>query len=396
MALTAAQRTLIITLSVVAACVVLVVCIAVPLSVRHRNDDGPVLPDPWSPVQRSNPPEGPPRADAWPDGFLAAFSVSFDDGYDAMMTTAPQIMRAHGVRGTFFLASNIMDEKPYRWDRARVVHADGNEIGTHGTKHVRESHLPPHILRDDLQTVRTRLSKFLNKSDEIGAWTHAYPYGDNSATTQKVASDIVLAARTCPQSDCQIERPDPANHMRLRACLCSWCSAKWALGNARRAINQNGWMIFVGHGLVSCGEGFVASQGKCVKGYRPQKLEEFGAMLEHVAQWQRNGTMWAAPIIEVFAYGAARRATAVSSVYSNNGMSVNVTVATRTAGLPGGAMAPKRLTYSVPVALGKHLNSTVPQDLATKLVGKDDGLRRVLFSLPVSDKPQTVTLTFSN
>eukprot|EP00727_Mastigamoeba_balamuthi_P008157 m51a1_g3962 hypothetical protein (394) ;mRNA; f:375335-376759 len=375
------------------ACLVLHVCVAVPLLLWHRESaSAEVLPDPWAPVRRVGR-QGPPRAETWPRGAMAAFSVSFDDGYDAMMTSAPRLMREHGVRGTFFVSSQVLDEKPFRWEQLRSLHADGNEVGTHGTRHVREPKLSRSALDRDLRAVRSRLSKFLNKSDETEAWTHAYPYGDNTRVTQDVASDVVLAGRSCPQSDCQIERADPLNPMLLRACLCSWCSASWVLSNARRAVNTNGWMIFVGHGLVSCGEGFA--HGECVKGYRPQTLDEFGSMLEGLAQMQSERTVWVAPIIEVLAYGAARRATSVAWEYSDNSSAVAVTVATATEGLPGGAMAARALTYSVPLPAGMaNVSSTEPPGLRTEVVPSEDGTHRVLFSLPVSSEAQRVRLVF--
>ena len=73
-----------------------------------------------------------PRPFQWPNGRQMALSLSFDDGRLGQIDTGLALLRRHGVKVTFFLQGNQIENRLDGW---RQAVADGHEIGNHSMTH---------------------------------------------------------------------------------------------------------------------------------------------------------------------------------------------------------------------------------------------------------------------
>lgn len=65
--------------------------------------------------------------------------LTFDDGYRDNYVNALPILKAHGMKATFFIVSDFIDEKRpeyLSWDMVRELYAAGMSIEAHGRNHV--------------------------------------------------------------------------------------------------------------------------------------------------------------------------------------------------------------------------------------------------------------------
>jgi peptidoglycan/xylan/chitin deacetylase (PgdA/CDA1 family) len=105
----------------------------------------------------------------------AIVSLTFDDG-DATQALAGEMLRARGMRGTFFVNSGLIDRSSYylSWPQVRQLQRDGHEIGGHTLDHVKltDSKIPLQQRRDQVCKDRTRLLEM-----GLNARSFAYPEG---------------------------------------------------------------------------------------------------------------------------------------------------------------------------------------------------------------------------
>jgi peptidoglycan/xylan/chitin deacetylase (PgdA/CDA1 family) len=101
--------------------VFLVVCCAICASVQA-----------WA-QQTSHPDEAQSnRSFRWPEGKRTAISLSFDDARLSQVDTGLDLFRRLGIKVTFFLESNNIEQRLAGWKQAV---ADGHEIGNHTMTH---------------------------------------------------------------------------------------------------------------------------------------------------------------------------------------------------------------------------------------------------------------------
>jgi len=103
-------------------------------------------------------------------------SLTFDDG-DITHRLAGDILRAHGMHGTFFVITGFIDERnPYylSWPQVQQLRRDGNEIGGHTIGHVSltDRKIPLKARREQVCNDRRRLQQM-----GMDARSFAYPEG---------------------------------------------------------------------------------------------------------------------------------------------------------------------------------------------------------------------------
>ncbi len=109
-------------------------------------------------------------------------ALGFDDG-DATHVKAGQILRSHGVRGTFYINSGDLDTKgKLTVGQVRALVRQGHKIGGHTLHHVRLTDLTAIDQRVDICADRAALLKL-----KIPVTTFAYPFGANNGDSQQAA-----------------------------------------------------------------------------------------------------------------------------------------------------------------------------------------------------------------
>jgi peptidoglycan/xylan/chitin deacetylase (PgdA/CDA1 family) len=68
----------------------------------------------------------------WPEGKKMALSLTFDDARLSQIDKGIPLLNKYGVKGTFYLSPDLMDERVEGWKKAII---DGHDIGNHSMVH---------------------------------------------------------------------------------------------------------------------------------------------------------------------------------------------------------------------------------------------------------------------
>lgn len=223
-----------------------------------------------------------PALALYPQDRKAALSLTFDDGFQGEVNDTLEILDPLGLKGTFFIIPEGMGDGVDRsarfisWDRAKQMHADGQEIGTHGLTKIKL-----HEAADD------QLDQLINGSrqtiiDRIGVTpiSYAAPGGSN-ASDPRVKAKILdkhffIRIGTIPYGN----RPNrPWSDEATRAKL-------------QDAIKTGQWHTAVIHSIVG--------------GYTP--FDSKDAFREH-CEWlkSQDEVLWVAPMGVVGRYVRTRK-----------------------------------------------------------------------------------------
>jgi peptidoglycan/xylan/chitin deacetylase (PgdA/CDA1 family) len=74
----------------------------------------------------------PAEARVWPNGAKGAVSLTYDDGYDSQLENAAPLLDHLGLKATFFLTVENIDERLPDW---QALARNGHEIGNHTSTH---------------------------------------------------------------------------------------------------------------------------------------------------------------------------------------------------------------------------------------------------------------------
>ena len=131
---------------------------------------------------------------------LAAHPIvlTFDDGYQDNYSRAFPLLKARGMRATFFVVTRFMgeDEAHRRvedrggprerryllWSEVREMAAAGMEIGSHSLMHKRLPDLSPEQIKEDVEKSRQELSDKLSAPVEF----FAYPFNSERRHIRKI------------------------------------------------------------------------------------------------------------------------------------------------------------------------------------------------------------------
>lgn len=111
-------------------------------------------------------------------------ALTFDDGL-ASQVRAGELLRAHGLRATFYISSGLVGRKGrMTWAQVAELARAGHEIGGHTVSHARLDELTPTEQRAEICEDRRAL---LARGHD--ARTLAYPYGAHDAHTARIARE---------------------------------------------------------------------------------------------------------------------------------------------------------------------------------------------------------------
>lgn len=100
--------------------------------------------------------------------------INFDDGYGDNITNALPILKKHGYRATFFIATNLVGHKVYMtWEELKEIVNAGMEIGGHTAWHPNLTKSSDEKLIYELTASKEAIEKKLGVS--VSAF--AYPFG---------------------------------------------------------------------------------------------------------------------------------------------------------------------------------------------------------------------------
>lgn len=231
----------------------------------------------------------------WPDGRLAAISLTFDDGLASQLSEAVPLLNRFGLHGSFYVNPRA------DWQDALApwvqVAADGHEVGNHSVRHMCPRGLwnqpkGPNTLEgmtladveQDILLAQERLTTLLEEPPA----TYCYPCyanhvgegADRQSYVPVVAKHFVAARGT---GEFGYNYPGACDLHYLWSWRCEGASAASMIGRAEMAAMAGTWDIFTFHGV---GDGHLS--------VAKVDLQQFLAYL--AAQSDR---IWVAPVATV-------------------------------------------------------------------------------------------------
>ena len=117
-------------------------------------------------------------------------SISFDDAYRSVYTTAWPILKRYHFPFTVFVATKPVD-KHYgdmmTWAQIKMLSAQGVTIGNHSESHPHLEQLSPAAIKHEIVSAQQTLIQETGKTPTL----FAYPYGEYSRATQKVVQTFM-------------------------------------------------------------------------------------------------------------------------------------------------------------------------------------------------------------
>jgi len=122
----------------------------------------------------------------WAENNSGELALSFDDGHISDFEIVLPLLKEYGAQGTFFVTPNYVGKEGYMsWEQIKVLGEAGMEIGSHSLNHQYMTTLSTEQLLMELKDSKTQIEQHTCK--EVVSF--AYPFGDCSARTHKVAKE---------------------------------------------------------------------------------------------------------------------------------------------------------------------------------------------------------------
>ena len=191
-----------------------------------------------------------------------AVSYTFDDGCSGQFTKAIPIFDKYNYKLTLFTVTGWVGN----WTNLRIAATNGHEVACHTATHPNLSSMTVDAQEHEITTSVNLINKKITSQECL---TMATPYcaeGDDA-----LAAKYFIAVRGCQG---YIEPKTPENFMNVSSVACGdQGSVKTAADfktQADKAAAQNGWLVYLIHGIDSDG------------GYSPLSSEEMKLSLDYL------------------------------------------------------------------------------------------------------------------
>lgn len=258
----------------------------------------------------------------WPEGKLAAVSLTYDDGLDGQLKHAVPALDARGLLGTFFLSSfqgvphvwalpdttTALNPRHMAW---QAVAQAGHELGGHTIYHPCDNNNAGYKPEDyDQERMAAELDESIARLKRLSPdepQSFAYPcYGDTvgiagGASYMPLVDARFLTARTSAEGV-----SDPATVPLTQAAQrfgdAEGTSADALIAYVDEALAAGGWAVFTFHGIGPAAECDINqfNLDVCALNYLTTSSEAHAALLDYLVQKQSE--VWTAPMKAVAAH----------------------------------------------------------------------------------------------
>ncbi len=219
---------------------------------------------------------------AWAGGKKAAVSLSFDDNLVSQLDIAIPEMEKHGLRGTFFIVAQWLDDFA-TWDglatRWKEAAKRGHEIGSHSYSHRYLTWVDDEELA--FQVVRSKevIERWIGEGN---CRIFRHPWGDRDQRTNQLVGETYLWNSDDLPAYTRASGSGERDVTKLRQMI-------------ERTIAEQGWFVSVFHGV---GRDFMSIP-----------LSDFRSYLTYLDTLRDS--VWVAPMGEVICYATERQAARV-------------------------------------------------------------------------------------
>ena len=252
----------------------------------------------------------------FPNGKIAAVSLTYDDGLDPHLATVIPALDAKGFKGTFFLANfegvdhqwalpNLKDPLLPRHMAWQAALAEGHELAGHTVNHPCNSDTKAagyHLTDYDLPRMSAELDDDIKRLQRLGVTqpiTFAYPcqsdkigLGPTGQDYSALVATRFFAART---SDVGIADPQRVQLLRVSLLDAGAQTAEALKAMVDQVIAVHGWLVILFHGVgtdQTCPNLDFNLEG-CMINYLTTATAAHQALVDYLAEKQAQ--VWTAP-----------------------------------------------------------------------------------------------------
>jgi hypothetical protein len=254
----------------------------------------------------------------WADDKKSAFSMTFDDGFQAHYTHARRILNEFGFKGSFYVNPHTLketkkdadDERYAYWFQLVEMAQEGHEIGSHSFSH---PHLNDLDIGDEKKkgTLLYELSASKRKIEEMvpeyKCITMAYPFGFHNSEIDRCTEKHYEAARSAGS------KPNNASlteeeFMNLNSKLILWKKKRNKIEDdmvklkrfvrwiEKKSISQGQWAILVAHEVLPF------SELNTTDSFEPTSNEWLRALCEWLEIKSNENSVWIDTVANITKY----------------------------------------------------------------------------------------------
>jgi peptidoglycan/xylan/chitin deacetylase (PgdA/CDA1 family) len=124
-------------------------------------------------------------------------SFTFDDFPRTALTAGGEILRSHGIRGTYYAAVGMMDTSNHLGDQFRAsdldkLLRDGHELASHTFSHISCRSVSVERFRRDVAKGRRAIEQITGQSD---SGNFAFPFGQITVNAKRAVGQVVASSR---------------------------------------------------------------------------------------------------------------------------------------------------------------------------------------------------------
>lgn len=231
-----------------ASAAVLVGCIAPPPATKPEAGPAPVA----THTQATGP--APPRQCSWPNGAVAAVSLTYDDALASQLKYAVPVLDRYGLKATFFLSGVSMQA-------FAPLAKSGHELASHTVHHPCNPGLAQLGL-DEMATELDAGSAAVQALGVSGKLTFAYPCGQSHLKSMESYVPLVQARfRAARGVGAASALPQTVDLFNVPALFPpSSSDGSDVIAFVEGAVQSHGWAVIGVHGVSEAGEYLQLSQ----------------------------------------------------------------------------------------------------------------------------------------
>jgi peptidoglycan/xylan/chitin deacetylase (PgdA/CDA1 family) len=124
-------------------------------------------------------------------------SFTFDDFPRTALSVGGEILRSHGIRGTYYAAAGMMDTSNHLGDQFRAsdlekLLRDGHELASHTFSHISCRSVSVERFRSDVEKGRRVIENITGQSD---SGNFAFPFGQITVNAKRAVGRVVASSR---------------------------------------------------------------------------------------------------------------------------------------------------------------------------------------------------------
>jgi peptidoglycan/xylan/chitin deacetylase (PgdA/CDA1 family) len=124
-------------------------------------------------------------------------SFTFDDFPRTALTAGGEILRSHGILGTYYAAVGMMDTSNHLGDQFRAsdldkLLRDGHELASHTFSHISCRSVSVERFRSDVEKGRRAIEQITGQSD---SGNFAFPFGQITVNAKRAVGQVAASSR---------------------------------------------------------------------------------------------------------------------------------------------------------------------------------------------------------